>query len=84
MLSITIKTSLKTTQNRYKYNSIDYWQSLISRQRKYQLSKLNNLYKENPESIKNIVSDLISKKVDFLNSELYQINPLYIELKQYN
>ena len=27
---------------------------------------------------------MISEKVDFLNSELYQINPLYIELKQYN
>ena len=75
---------LKNHPNRYKYNSIDYWQSLTKRQRKYELEKLNKLYKENPESIKNIVSNLISKKVDFLNSELYQINPLYIELKQYN
>ena len=78
------KNLLKNHPNRYKYNSIDYWQSLTPRRRKYQLEKLNNLYKNNPESIKNKVSNLISKKVDFLNSELYQINPLYIELKQYN
>ncbi len=75
---------LKNHPNRYKYNSIDYWQSLTTRQRKYQLRKLNKLYKENPESIRNIISNLIDKKVDLLNAELYQINPLCIELKQDN
>ena len=42
------------------------------------------VYRENPESIKNIVSNLISEKVDLLNSKLYLINPLCIELNQYN
>ena len=78
------KKLLKDYPNRYNYNSIDYWQGLTKRQRKYQLEKLNNLYKQNRESMKNIVSNLISRKVDCLNSELYQINPLHIELKQYN
>lgn len=78
------KNALKNHPNRFKYNSVDYWQTLTPRQRKYQLGKLNKLYRENPDSIKNIVSNLISEKVDLLNSKLSLINPLCIELNQYN
>ena len=78
------KETLKNHPNQYKYNSIDYWQTLTPRQRKYQLKKINKLYQINQHSVKNKVRNLIIKKVDFLNSELYQINPLYIGLKRYN
>ena len=78
------KTTLKNHPNRFKYNSTDYWETLTPRQRKYELGKLNKLYKDSPESIKNIISNLISEKVDLLKTNLYQINPLCIELNQYN
>ena len=77
------KEVLKNHPNKYKYNSIDYWQSLTTNERKNEKKTLKKLY-NNPNSIKTKISNLISKKVDLLNSELFQINPLYIELKQHN
>lgn len=78
------KGVLKSHKNNYNFNSIQYWNDLTTRQRKYQLKILNGLYKNDSSSIKNQISKLIDEKVDFLTSKLYQINPLYIELKQYN
>lgn len=77
------KEVLKNHPNKYKYNSVDYWQSLTTNERKNEKKTLKKLY-NNENSIKSKISNLISKKVDLLNCELFQINPLYIELKQNN
>jgi hypothetical protein len=72
--------TIRSTKNDNKYNNVMWWSTLKYENFKYHRNQLNKLIKSNPSNVKNIVSNLISEKVDFLNMETTQINPLYIRL----
>ena len=74
--------TIKGTNYENKYNNINWWEQLEKSNFKYHRGNLNKIIKSNPENIKNIISNLISQKVDFLNNQTVQINPLNILLKE--
>ena len=71
----------KGTKYENKYNNINWWGALNYERFKYHTNNLNKLINSDPKNLKNIVSNLISKKVDFLNTKTPEINPLHIGLK---
>ena len=73
--------TIKGTKYENKYNNINWWDALNYEQFKYHRNNLNKLINSDPKNLKNIVSNLISKKVDFLNTKTPEINPLHIGLK---
>jgi hypothetical protein len=68
------------TKNDNKYNNVNWWTELNYDNFKYHRKQLNKLLELDPNNSKKIVANLINKKVDFLNMETTQINPLYIRL----
>ncbi|PQJ82625.1 hypothetical protein [Polaribacter glomeratus] len=75
-------STIKGTNYENKYNNINWWEQLENSNFKYHRGNLKKMIKTNPKNIKNIISNLISQKVDFLNTQTVQINPLNILLKQ--
>lgn len=73
-------STVKGTKNEYKYTSLIWWQNLNYENFKYHRNQLNKLLNKNPKNIKKIVSELISKKCEFLNTNTTEINPLDIQL----
>ena len=75
---------LDCTKYKNTYNNTNYWLDLAENNYsnfKYHKRNLNNIVNKNPQNIKKQITELISKKVDLLNSNTTQINPLYIGLK---
>ncbi|TLP80927.1 hypothetical protein [Maribacter sp. ACAM166] len=72
---------IKATKNDNKYNNVNWWSELNYENFKYHRSQLNKLIDLNPNNPKKIVSNLIDLKVDFLNMQTTEINPLHILLK---
>lgn len=80
VLFCDLKT-IEGTKYENKYSNLNWWDTLNYEKFKYHRNNLNKLIKSDPKNIKNIVSNLISQKVDFLNTKTPVFNPLHIELK---
>ena len=77
-------TVLDGTKYKNTYSNVNYWLDLAENNYsnfKYHKRNLNNIVNKNPQNIKKKIAELISNKVDLLNSNTTQINPLYIGLK---
>ena len=61
-----------------EYGSLNYWLELKKDNFNYHRKKLNKLIQENPNNIKVKVNDLISEKIDLLNSNTTQNDTLCI------
>ena len=73
---------VENTKFENKYTNDNWWDRLNYDQLKYHRNNLNKIIKKNTDNIKNIISKLISSKVDILNVKTSDINPLYIGLKK--
>ena len=73
--------TIKDTKNDNKYNNVNWWNELNYENFKYHRNQLNKMLELNPNNNKKIVANLIAKKVDFLNMQNTEINPLDIRLK---
>ena len=76
--------SLKGLKHNVSYSNVNYWLELKETNYnnfKYHRNNLNNLIKKQPNNLKKQIADLISNKVDLLNDNTTQINPLCIGLK---
>jgi len=73
---------VENTKFENKYTNVNWWERLNYDQLKYHRNNLNKIIKKNTDNIKNIISKLISSKVDILNVKTSDINPLYIGLKK--
>lgn len=74
------ETIFKGTKSAHTFSNPNYWENLTTEQLKYRRKKLNNIYKNNPQSIKNRVSILIQEKTELLVIKIPQINTLPIGL----
>ena len=77
-------TILDDTKYMNTYSNVNYWLDLAENNYsnfKYHKRNLNNIVSKNPQNIKKQIAELISNKVELLNSNTTQINPLYIGLK---
>ena len=74
--------TVKGTKYENKYTNVNWWDRLSYDKLKYHRNNLNKIIKNDSDNIKNQISRLISSKVDFLNIETSEINPLYIGLKK--
>ena len=75
---------LDGTKYENKYNNSNYWLDLAEGNYsnfKYHKKNLSNILDKNPQNIKKKIAELISTKVDLLNSNTTQINPIYKGLK---
>jgi len=74
--------TVKGTKYENKYTNVNWWDRLSYDKLKYHRNNLNKIIKNDSDNIKNQISRLISSKVDFLNIETSEINPLNIGLKK--
>ena len=77
--------SLKGLKHNVSYSNVNYWLELKETNYnnfKYHRNNLNNLINKQPNNLKKQIADLISNKVDLLNDNTTQINPLSIGLKK--
>jgi hypothetical protein len=74
--------TVKGTKYEDKYTNVNWWDRLSYDKLKYHRNNLNSIIKKDSNNIKNQISNLICSKVDFLNIETSEINPLYIGLKK--
>ncbi|WP_431159091.1 hypothetical protein [Winogradskyella poriferorum] len=75
---------LEDTKYKDTYSNINYWLELKDNNYsnfKYHRNNLNSILNKYPNNIKSQIRELISNKVDLLNTKTTQINPLYIGLK---
>jgi hypothetical protein len=78
------KEPLENTKYKNTYSNINYWLELLDNQYenfKYHKKNLNRIINKNPNNIKKQIAELISEKVDLLNCNTTEINPLHIGLK---
>ena len=80
-------TSINTTElKQFKYSNPNYWTGLIGKGQRSLFYKskreLNNIISITPENIKQQITDLISSKIDEVNIESTQTDPLYIMSKR--
>ncbi|MFY9243931.1 MAG: hypothetical protein WAO74_13000, partial [Polaribacter sp.] len=74
--------TVKGTKYEDKYTNVNWWERLSYDKLKYHRNNLNKMIKNDSDNFKNQISRLSSSKVDFLNMETSEINPLYIGLKK--
>ena len=70
----------KDTKEEQTLSNPNYWDNLTTEQLKYQRKKINNIYKNNSQSLKNKIVVLIQEKAKLLNIKIPQINTLNIGL----
>jgi hypothetical protein len=77
-------TLLDSTKYKHTYSNKIYWLELLENHYenfKYHKKNLHSIVNKNPDNIKKQIAELISKKVDLLNCNTTEINPLHIRLK---
>ena len=77
-------TALDGTKYKNTYSNTNYWLDLAENNYsnfKYHRNNLQSILNKYPNNIKKQIAELISNKVDLLNSNTTQINPLHIGLK---
>jgi hypothetical protein len=77
-------SALDGTKYKNTYSNTNYWLDLAENNYsnfKYHRNNLQSILNKYPNNIKKQIADIISKKVDLLNINTTQINPLHIRLK---